>query len=65
MPTISIFYGIAIRMYFQDHAPPHFHATYAEHEAQIDIATGQIIKGSLPKVARRLVRGADCTEMSC
>lgn len=33
MPTISIFYGIAIRMYYQDHAPPHFHAVYAEQEA--------------------------------
>lgn len=28
MPTISFFYGIAIRMYFRDHAPPHFHAIY-------------------------------------
>jgi len=26
MPTISWFYGISIRMYFNDHAPPHFHA---------------------------------------
>jgi len=26
MPTISIFYGIIIRMFFEEHAPPHFHA---------------------------------------
>jgi hypothetical protein len=32
MPTISHFYGIAIRMFYRDHAPPHFHAVYAEHE---------------------------------
>lgn len=56
MPTISLFYGIVIRMYFRDHAPPHFHAIYAEHEAQIDIATGNVIEGTLPRVARRLVK---------
>ena len=30
MPTISTFYGILIRMFFNDHAPPHFHVQYAE-----------------------------------
>src|SRR4029077_4688113 len=33
MPRISRFYGIAIAMYYNDHAPPHFHVKYAEHEA--------------------------------
>lgn len=56
MPTISSFYGIYIRMFVKDHVPPHFHAVYAEHEAQIDISTGEIVQGSLPNVARRLVR---------
>ena len=28
MPTVSFFYGIAIRMYLRDHVPPHFHAVY-------------------------------------
>jgi len=37
MPTISQFLGILIRMYFNDHAPPHFHALYNEHEAVIRI----------------------------
>jgi hypothetical protein len=37
MPTICRFYGILIQMYFGDHAPPHFHALYAEFEALIDI----------------------------
>ena len=32
MPTIAQFYGIIIRMFFNDHAPPHFHASYGEHE---------------------------------
>ena len=56
MPTISMFYGIAIRMFVKDHNPPHFHAVYGEFEGQIDIATGRVIKGKLPKTATRLVR---------
>jgi uncharacterized protein DUF4160 len=56
MPLISSFYGILIYMYWQDHAPPHFHALYGEFEAQIDIATLNIINGSLPKTAHKLVR---------
>lgn len=56
MPTISWFYGIAIRMYVRDHPPPHFHAIYAEHEANVSIDTGEVIEGSLPKAAANLVR---------
>ncbi|MFM9943440.1 MAG: DUF4160 domain-containing protein [Hyphomicrobiaceae bacterium] len=56
MPTISIFFGITIRMYYRDHAPPHFHAVYAEHEAQVSIATGEIIEEKQSRVAVRLVR---------
>jgi hypothetical protein len=55
MPRISKYYGIAIYMYFRDHAPPHFHAIYGEHEAVIEIATAKVMDGSLPKRARRLV----------
>jgi hypothetical protein len=39
MPTICSFYGILIRLFFNDHAPPHFHARYGEFEATIDIDT--------------------------
>jgi Domain of unknown function (DUF4160) len=39
MPTISAFYGILIQMFWSDHAPPHFHALYAEYEAVVDIQT--------------------------
>ena len=56
MPTIAYFYGIAIRMYFEDHSPPHFHAIYAGHEAFVSIATGDILEGNLPKNAARLVK---------
>ena len=55
MPTLSIFYGIVIQMFWRDHAPPHFHAVYNEHEALIDITTLQIFKGRLPRQASALV----------
>lgn len=55
MPTISIFYGIVIQMFWSEHAPPHFHALYAEYEVQINIHTLEIIKGELPKRALALV----------
>jgi hypothetical protein len=55
MPTISIFYGIIIRMFFDDHAPPHFHAQYAEFKASIDIERLEVIEGELPRRALSLV----------
>ena len=45
MPEICRFYGIVIKMYFADHAPPHFHAEYAEHEARIAIDSLAVISG--------------------
>lgn len=56
VPRISSFYGIDIEMYFDDHAPPHFHARYGGQEALIVIATGDVYAGSLPGRALRLVR---------
>ncbi|MDX1902509.1 MAG: DUF4160 domain-containing protein [Gammaproteobacteria bacterium] len=55
MPTICIFYGIVIQMFWNDHAPPHFHALYAEYEALIDINTLRVIQGSMPRRALTLV----------
>jgi hypothetical protein len=55
MPRISEFYGIAVYMYFSDHAPPHFHAIYGRFDAEVEIASGDILKGKLPARARRLV----------
>ena len=43
-------------MYFGDHPPPHFHARYGGDNAKIEIATGAVIAGSLPRRALRLVR---------
>jgi hypothetical protein len=55
MPTISSFYGILIRMFFNDHAPPHFHAEYGEFKATIDIKTLSVLSGALPRRAHDLV----------
>ena len=56
MPRISAFYGIVIAMFYADHPPPHFHARYGEFEAQVLIATGEILNGALPRRAESLVR---------
>ncbi len=39
MPQISCFFGIIIRMFYNDHLPPHFHAEYGEYEATYEIET--------------------------
>ncbi len=56
MPTISAFYGILIRMFFNDHPPPHFHARYGEYEATIEIATLRTLEGQIPPRALSLVQ---------
>ena len=55
MPEISRFYGIIIKMYYDDHAPPHFHAEYGRHQAVFDIRTLGRISGKLPPKAMGLV----------
>ncbi len=58
MPQISAFYGLVIWMYFDEahhRGRPHFHATYGEDEATIDIESMTIIAGGLPSRGRRLV----------
>ena len=57
MPTISMFFGIVIRMYFApgEHPPPHFHAYYNEFKASIDIRTCEIMEGNLPRRQEKLV----------
>jgi hypothetical protein len=55
MPEISRFFGIIIRMYFNDHVPPHFHADYGEHSVEINIETLEILKGKLPNRVLGLV----------
>ena len=57
MPTISMFYGIIIRMYYapSEHPPPHFHVYYGKYRASVDIQTCEITQGKLPKKQSRLV----------
>lgn len=50
MPVISRFLGIVIVMYWEDHAPPHFHAKYAGYEITVNILTG-VVEGRFPKRA--------------
>lgn len=59
MPVISMFFGIIIRLYLLDnrnHNTPHIHARYAEFEASISIAEGEILSGDLPRKQLRLVQ---------
>ncbi len=48
MPEICRFFGIIIRMYFDDHSPPHFHAIYGGQEAQVGINPITVLRGGLP-----------------
>jgi hypothetical protein len=55
MPEISRFFGITIKMFFGDHAPPHFHAEYGEYDALVDIRSLTVIDGTLPPRALGMV----------
>ena len=60
MPKISQFLGITIKMYFNDHNPPHFHALYGDDEAVFSIDPIEIINGKLPaRVAWLVIEWAE------
>lgn len=55
MPTISMFYGIIIRMYNNnEHNPPHFYTYYGEYSAVFTL-DGELIEGSMPKKQTKLI----------
>ncbi len=56
MPVISRFYGIVIKMYPNDHLPPHFHAMYGEYAGLIDLNTLEMIEGDLSKRTMKLIK---------
>ncbi len=56
MPVITRFYGIVIKMYFNDHLPPHLHALYGEYNGVIDLSNLEMIEGDLPPRATKLVK---------
>lgn len=56
MPIVSTFFGIIIRMFFDDHAPPHFHAEHQGQDALVDF-DGRILEGEIRSAtARKLIR---------
>ena len=55
MAEICRFHGIVIGMFFKEHPPPHFHASYGANRLRVDIATGRILSGSFQPRERRLV----------
>jgi hypothetical protein len=56
MPELSRFYGLIVAMFYNDHAPPHFHVRYGKYSAAISIETGAVLKGDLPGRALHLVQ---------
>ena len=56
LPTIAYFLGIAVRMFFNDHGPPHFHVRYQGFRARVLISNGEVIDGRLPPTVVRIVK---------
>jgi hypothetical protein len=54
VPEISRFFGMVVAMYYNDHAPPHFHVRYGEQKAIIGINPVELLEGKLSRRARRL-----------
>lgn len=55
MPEISHFFGVSIRMYFDDHGPPHFHAIYGDAEAVVGIDPIALLRGRIRRRAFGMV----------
>lgn len=56
MPEITRFYGIIIKMFFNEHNPPHFHAVYGEYNGTFDLNTLEMTEGDLPAKAKDLIK---------
>ena len=56
MPEVSRFFGIVIKMFFNDHLPLHFHAEFGEYKAMISIETGEILQGEMPLKQLKLIQ---------
>jgi len=66
LPELSRFFGIIIAMYYNDHAPPHFHAKYGDDEASFVSTTGRSWRvRSAPALDDSSMSGASCTKQSC
>jgi hypothetical protein len=58
MPTIAMFFGIIIRMYYapKEHNPPHIHIYYQDDKAVIDIFSCEVLDGEIPARQLRMVQ---------
>ncbi len=59
MPTISMFYGILVLIYYKDnshHHLPHIHIRYQNFKASVAIEDGRILEGQLPPRQLKLVQ---------
>lgn len=57
MPIISMFRGIKVTMYWNDHMPPHFHASYGSDNVLISISDLEVIEGSFPSKQLKMLLG--------
>lgn len=55
VPEISRFFGIIVAMFYDEHAPPHFHVRYGSQSATIAIDDLRLLSGALSPRARGLV----------
>ena len=56
MPIVSTYFGIIIRINYDDHNPPHFHAEYQGFKGVFDIKNGQMLAGNLPLKVQKIIR---------
>ncbi len=59
MPSISMFYGIIVYMYFRDdqqHKTPHIHVRYQSYEVVVSLPEGEILEGDIPKSKMKLLQ---------
>ena len=59
MPSISMFYGIIIYIYFNDnkqHKLPHIHVRYQDDEVILEIPNGEVLEGKIPNSKMKLIQ---------
>ncbi len=57
MPIISMFRGIKVYIYWNDHMPPHFHALYGESEVLVSIEELEVLEGEMPSKQLKMLLG--------
>lgn len=57
MPTISMFRGIKVCIYWRDHLPPHFHGFYGGNEVLVSIEDIEVLEGNIPAKQLKMLLG--------